>query len=166
MSPEISERKSEEDIERALLQGGPDAYPAGAGAVADAGPVYTAEGPGGYRKRDWASDYDRARCLLPQDALDFVYATQPKEWKKYKTQYGDEAKEKFLVRLSREIERSGALDVLRKGIKDSGSHFKMAYFRPVSGLNEELLRLYGANLFGVVLLEVDGLTLPPMTPLL
>ena len=55
MSPEISERNFEEDIECALLQGGPDACVGGADTVADAGPVYGAGGPGGYRKRDWAT---------------------------------------------------------------------------------------------------------------
>ena len=52
--------------------------------------------------------------------------------------------------LSREIKRRGALDVLRKGVKDSGCKFELAYFRPASGLNEELKRLHAANLFAVV----------------
>jgi type I restriction enzyme, R subunit len=39
---------------------------------------------------------------------------------------------------------------LRNGIRDSGSKFQLAYFRPASGLNEETQRLYGANLFGLV----------------
>jgi type I restriction enzyme R subunit len=42
------------------------------------------------------------------------------------------------------------LDVLRTGIKDSGCAFKLAYFRPATGLNEELQRLHSANLFTVV----------------
>jgi hypothetical protein len=48
--------------------------------------------------------------------------------------------------------------VLRNGIKDSGVKFRLAYFRPASGLNEETRRLYQANLFGVALLR--GLELP------
>ncbi len=48
-----------------------------------------------------------------------------------------EVKERFLKSLSREIERRGALDVLRNGIKDAGCKFHLAYFRPASGLNEE-----------------------------
>ena len=57
---------------------------------------------------------------------------------------------RFLARLSREIARRGALDVLRNGVKDSGCKFRLAYFRPASGLNEELQRLHAANLFAVV----------------
>jgi type I restriction enzyme R subunit len=58
--------------------------------------------------------------------------------------------EQFLKRLVSEIERRGALDVLRNGIKDSGVKFRLAYFRPASGLNEETRRLHAANLFAVV----------------
>ena len=55
-----------------------------------------------------------------------------------------------LKRVSSEIERRGVLDVLRNGVKDSGVKFRLAYFRPASGLNEETRRLYLANLFSVV----------------
>ncbi len=79
-----------------------------------------------------------------------ILATQPKEWEKLKQHHGTEVKERFLARLSREIGRRGALDVLRKDFKDSGCKFRLAYFRPASGLNEETQRLHAANLFSVV----------------
>ena len=82
--------------------------------------------------------------------VDFVLATQPKEWKKLEQHHGAAVKEQFLKRLAAEIERRGALDVLRNGIKDSGCKFRLAYFRPASGLNEETRRLHAANLFAVV----------------
>jgi len=47
-------------------------------------------------------------------------------------------------RLSGEIGKRGLLDVLRRGIKESGAKFKLAFFPPASGLNEELRRLYEA----------------------
>ena len=40
--------------------------------------------------------------------------------------------------------------MLRNGIKDMGCTFRLAYFRPASGLNEETRRLYMANFFAVV----------------
>ncbi|MDX1382402.1 MAG: type I restriction endonuclease, partial [Thermoanaerobaculia bacterium] len=49
-----------------------------------------------------------------------------------------------------EVARRGTLDVLRRGVKDSGCRFELAYFRPHSGLNEDLRTLYEANLFAVV----------------
>jgi len=52
--------------------------------------------------------------------------------------------------MAREIQRRGALDVLRNGVKARGVKFDLAYFRPSSGLNEELARRYRGNLFAVV----------------
>ena len=40
--------------------------------------------------------------------------------------------------------------MLRNGIKDMGCRFRLAYFRPASGLNQELQRLHAANLFAEV----------------
>src|SRR5664280_637322 len=149
VSPEISERSFEEAIECGLLQAGPDACTGDAGSVSEVSGTYGANPPGGYRRRK-PEEYDRSLCLLPRDVLDFVLATQPKEWKQLEQHYGAAVKEQFLKRLSTEIERRGALDVLRQGIKDSGCKFRLAYFRPASGLNEETRRLHAANLFSVV----------------
>ena len=79
-----------------------------------------------------------------------MLATQPKEWQKLSQHYGTQVKERFLKRVSSEIERRGALNVLRTGVKDMGCTFRLAYFRPASGLNEETRRLYMANFFAVV----------------
>jgi type I restriction enzyme, R subunit len=149
LSPDISERSFEEAIECGLRQYGPDACAGDTTAVRETPPPYGDAPPGGYRKRD-PSDYDRALCLLPRDAMDFVLATQPKEWQKLAQHHGAAVKEQFLNRLAGEIERRGALDVLRNGIKDSGCKFRLAYFRPASELNEETRRLHAANLFAVV----------------
>jgi type I restriction enzyme R subunit len=149
MSPVISERSLEEAIERTLLQHGPDAYAGETSTARETPPPYGDTPPGGYRKRK-PEDYDRTLCLLPRDVVDFVLATQPKEWKKLEQHHGAAVKEEFLRRLAAEIERRGALDVLRNGLKDSGCKFRLAYFRPASGLNEETRRLHAANLFAVV----------------
>ena len=151
MTNRVSERAFEDAIEVALLRYGPDEIPAVPGAVAETPPPYGDPDmrPGGYRKRG-AEDYDRALCLLPGDILDFVQATQPKEWQRLSEHHGAEVRERFLKRLSSEIERRGALEVLRRGVKDMGCSFRLAYFRPASGLNEEARRLHAANFFAVV----------------
>lgn len=146
MSPEISERAFEDAVECALLQHGPDACAGDANVVRETPSPYGDKPPGGYRRRK-PEDYDRALCLLPRDVVDFVLATQPREWKKLEQHHGSTVREQFLKRLTTEIERRGALDVLRSGIKDSGCKFRLAYFRPASGLNEETRRLHAANLF-------------------
>ncbi len=148
MIPDISERRFEDAIETALLAGGPDA-PTGRSAFGEPTIRGYGEGqPGGYARRT-TEDYDPALCLIPRDALDFVLATQPKEWEKLTQHHGAEVKEKFLKRLAREIELRGALDVLRNGIKDSGCTFRLAYFQPSSGLNPEIQQLYRANILSI-----------------
>ena len=151
MNVRISERAFEDAIEAALLRHGPDEIAAVPAGVADEPPPYGGPDmrPGGYRRRR-AEDYDRARCLLSRDVLDFVQATQPKQWQRLSQHHGTESKERFLKRLSSEIGRRGALDVLRRGLKDMGCSFQLAYFRPASGLNEEARRLHAANFFAVV----------------
>jgi type I restriction enzyme, R subunit len=153
MTTLVSEKSLEDAIECALLAGGPDACAGASAAVAE--PTYApyaagvAFAPGGYHRRR-ADEYDRARCLLPRDVIDFVYATQPKEWTKLQQHHGAQVKEKFLDRLAKEVEKRGTLDVLRHGIKDSGCKFALAYFPPASGLNKELQTQHAANLFAVV----------------
>ncbi len=149
MIPGISERALEDAIEQALLQYGPDESTSEPGLVRETAPPFGDMPPGGYRKRT-QDDYDRTLCLVKRDALDFVLATQPKQWKKLEQHHGAAVREQFLRRLSAEIERRGALDVLRLGIKDSGCKFQLAYFRPASGLNEETRLLHAANFFSLV----------------
>ncbi len=149
MSPDVSERSFEDAIECGLLRHGPDACAGEEAAVRETSPAYGDGRAGGYRRRR-AEDYDRALCLLTRDALDFVLATQPSEWKKLAQQHGASVEEQFTKRLASEIEQRGALDVLRNGLRDSGCKFRLACFRPASGLNEETRRLHAANLFAVV----------------
>jgi type I restriction enzyme R subunit len=144
---DISERSFEDAIEVGLLQHGPDA-PAATGIARETLSPY-GDAPGGYRRRR-PEDYDRTLCLLSRDVEDFVLATQPREWQRLAQHHGAAVKEQFLARLAAEIGRRGALDVLRTGIKDSGCSFRLAYFRPASGLNEQTRRLHAANLFAAV----------------
>ena len=51
----------------------------------------------------------------------------------------------FLLRLVKELDNRGTLDLLRNGLVDYGVRFHLAYFRPASGLNDETHRLYGLN---------------------
>ncbi len=159
---DTSEKNFEEAIERAMLAGGPDAYPA-AGAGPSISEPASAGGyrvdlpaglpePGGYRRRT-SADYDKALCLIPADVIDFIYATQAKEWVKLEKQFSGgnaEARQRLLQRLSSEIKSRGTLDVLRKGIKLNGCAFRLVYFRPSSTLNPDLQKLYQGNLFSLM----------------
>ena len=149
MFVDISERAFEDAIEASLIQDSPDTAQNGASVVAEARRSYVNMPSGGYRKR-LSEDYDRALCLISRDVLDFVLATQPKEWKRLCQHHGSEVEQRFLKRLATEIGRKGTLHVLRNGIRDMGCKFQLAYFRPASGLNEETRQLHKGNLFSVV----------------
>ena len=141
MNVDVSERAFEDAIESSLLSHSE-------GVIAEEQASYLDMASGGYQKRR-DEDYNRALCLIPRDVLDFVQATQPKEWKQLSQHHGSAVEEQFLRRLSSEIRRRGALDVLRNGVSDTGCRFRLAYFRPSSGLNEETRWLYKGNIFSV-----------------
>ena len=58
----------------------------------------------GYQRRT-SSDYHPALSLIPQDVLNFIQVTQPKEWQKFTTQYGEDADNKLLKRLAEVIKK-------------------------------------------------------------
>lgn len=104
----------------------------------------------GYRRRESKPHYDKSTCLDWELLLEFITATQPKTWQDLAKQHGALVKDKFVRRLVKEIERRGTLDVLRRGVKDSGCYFQLAYFQPASTLNPEHQALYGKNILSVM----------------
>ena len=103
----------------------------------------------GYRSLPLA-DYDKDLCLIPHEVLQFIQATQPKEYQKLRRQYGAETPGKLRLRISKVIERDGVLEVLRQGVKDRGCTFALTYFRPSSGLNPDHREDYTQNRFALV----------------
>ncbi len=157
---DTSERNLEDLIEQALLASGTKNTTNNTRVrqIRETAPNYqTVSGwegivAGGYQKRT-SADYDNVLCLISEDVFHFIYATQPREWERFKTQYqGDinEAKSRFLQRLSTEVRQHGTLDVLRRGIKANGCHFSLAYYKPATKLNPELEKLYQGNVFSVI----------------
>ena len=103
----------------------------------------------GYRSRQPAL-YDKDLCLIPSEMLRFIRDTQLEEYQRLEIQYGRDTPTKLLNRVSKEIERRGVLDVLRKGVIDRGCRFNLTYFRPSSGMNPDHGRLYAQNRFSLV----------------
>ncbi|AOC52416.1 Type I restriction-modification system, restriction subunit R [Microcystis aeruginosa NIES-2481] len=103
----------------------------------------------GYQRRS-SKDYERSLCLIPEDVLNFIQTSQPQEWQKFQTQYGDDANTQLLKQLAEVIKNRGTLEVLRKGIKANSCRFQLAYFQPPSSLNPETQRLYQTNCFSVL----------------
>ena len=93
-------------------------------------------------------DYDPALGLDPRQLNTFVAETQPKEWAKLVAVAGGEeahAQQRLLNRVATQIDERGAVDVLRRGVRELGVEIKLAYFRPAHGLTPELLELYAMN---------------------
>ena len=117
MSPEISERAFEEAIECTLLQYGPDACAGDLTAWRETPAPYGETPPGaitGAVRRTTIARSASYRATsfnsYSRDAAQGVgEATQ---------HHGADVVARFLNRLASEIERRGALDVLRSGIKD------------------------------------------------
>lgn len=103
----------------------------------------------GYHKRV-TEEYDKSLCLIPHEVLQFIQATQPQAFEKLEKQYGADTSPKLLERIAREVGKYGVLYVLRKGVTDRGVKFKLAYFKPSSGMNPEHQTLCQSNRFSVV----------------
>lgn len=99
---------------------------------------------GGYERGSNAR-WVRELALDRETLLEFIRATQPNEWGRLSAIHGEEVERKFLLRLFKELDNRGTLDVLRHGAIDYGVRFQLAFFAPASGLNPETRRLYEAN---------------------
>ena len=103
---------------------------------------------GGWEKESFQdSNYDASVGIDLDKLVAFIGQTQPKQWERYLTIYQSDAKRKLMKRFDEEVNAHGMLYVLRNGIRDRGVTLKVAFFRPVSGLNEELQEKYEANRF-------------------
>lgn len=101
-------------------------------------------GTGGYAKRS-SADYDESLALFPEDVTGFLKDSQPAKWTQLETLLGAKTKATMLDSLAKELEIKGTLHVLRHGFKCYGKTFRLAYFRPNSGMNPEAAALYAAN---------------------
>ena len=99
---------------------------------------------GGYVKGTMAT-YDKEKAIDLPVLVDFIQRTQPKEWKKQVTRYGENAPLQLYRRFQDVVTSFGLLHVLRNGFEDMGAKFKVVYFAPPSGLNEDLVKKYEAN---------------------
>lgn len=95
-------------------------------------------------------NYNQELFLDTEILINFIKSTQADEWEKLQEQYPENIEDIFLKRVSGEVGKRGTLDVLRNGIKDRGTKFELAYFKPVSGLNPEHEKLYKQNKFSII----------------
>jgi type I restriction enzyme, R subunit len=101
-----------------------------------------------YQKRSPAS-YSEALALFPEDVTGFLKDSQPLKWEQLQKLLGDKTSDTLLGDLTRELEIKGTLHVLRHGFKSYGKTFRLAYFRPNTGMNPEAAEKYGHNRFTI-----------------
>ncbi len=102
---------------------------------------------------DRDDDFSSGLALDTAELFAFIGLTQGEEWEKVRKSHSspDEAQRAFAQRLSKELDSRGTVDVLRHGIVYAGyaghekAEFRLAYFRPASGLNADLEAKYQAN---------------------
>ncbi|QTN40893.1 type I restriction endonuclease subunit R [Marinobacter salsuginis] len=99
---------------------------------------------GGYEKRE-ATDYGEALALFPDDVTGFLQDSQPAKWEQLEALLGDKTRATVLDSLNKELEIKGTLHVLRYGFKCYGKTFRLAHFRPNSGMNPEAAAAYALN---------------------
>ncbi len=101
------------------------------------------------RDGDWTAgstaEWDVDRAVFPNHIVAFIQATQPKLWESMRALHADALEEKIVAALVGELDVKGTLHVLRHGFKFFGKTFRMAWFRPAHGLNEDVLALYERN---------------------
>jgi len=102
----------------------------------------------GYRQRN-KGDLDIPTCFDTNLLLEFLQVTQPKEWQQITSIHKGNTERNVVARLVKEIELRGCLDVIRKGFTDYGVKFKLAYFKPETSFNQELINLYNRNILSV-----------------
>lgn len=103
---------------------------------------------GGYEDLP-SEEFDRERGSFPDVVVSFVKETQPDKWKKLETAYKGNARKRFLQDLTSAMEGRGTLELLRHGLRTTGTTIDLAAFKPNTGLNPEVQKRYEANRLGV-----------------
>ncbi len=99
---------------------------------------------GGWRQGD-RLEWDVDTAIFPADALAFIRDTQPELWADMVALHGANLDTAITQTLVKELDLKGSLHVLRHGFRFSGKTFRLAYFKPASGLNPDALARFERN---------------------
>lgn len=103
---------------------------------------------GGYTKTN--DTYDPTLGLYVDTLINFVKATQPREWARFENTCNSNPDRKFCVAFNNACDTYGLIAVLRHGFKHRGITFRVCYFKPESHLNQTAAALYEQNVCNVV----------------
>ncbi len=89
--------------------------------------------------------FDESLALFPEDVTGFLKDSQAGKWAQLEGLLGVKTEATVLEGLAKELDIKGTLHVLRHGFKCYGKTFRLAYFRPNSGMNAEAAQDYTKN---------------------
>lgn len=92
-----------------------------------------------------SSLWDKQRAIFPEYILAFIKSTQAKLWEAMEALHGGELSAKLIEALVKERDNKGTMHIIRHGFKFYGQTFKLAFFKPAHGLNQETLELFQKN---------------------
>jgi len=99
---------------------------------------------GGYTKCA-PTAYDEALALFPEDVTGFLKDSHAAKWEQLEALLGARTEATVLDSLAKELDVKGTLHVLRHGFRCYGKTFRLAFFRPNSGMNAEAAEAYAKN---------------------
>ncbi|MFC4356559.1 type I restriction endonuclease subunit R [Halobium salinum] len=94
-------------------------------------------------------EFDAEHGVFPDTLVSFVKETQPDRWQQLETAYKGKARQRFLQELTSALETRGTLELLRHGLRTTGTTIKLAFFQPNTRKNPEVQKQYEANRLGV-----------------
>ena len=100
---------------------------------------------GGYTKGD-LSTYDRETAIDLPKLVQYIKATQPKEWQKYERNYGADAEKRLYKRFQESVDTFGLIYVIKHGFEDRGAKIKVVSFKHNTTLNSSVLEDYNNNI--------------------
>ena len=103
---------------------------------------------GGYTKT--TDTYNPSVGLYVDTLINFIKATQPKEWKRFDGMCNSDPVKKFCTAFNNACDVDGLVHVLRHGFKHRGITFRVCYFKPESHLNKTAAALYEQNVCNCV----------------
>lgn len=100
---------------------------------------------GGFAKGDLKT-YDREKAIDLPKLIAFVEKTQPKQWERYKRNYGTDAERKFYKRFQESVNTFGLLHVLRHGFEDRGAKIEIVAFKQNNNRSQKVIDDYNSNI--------------------
>jgi type I restriction enzyme, R subunit len=91
------------------------------------------------------AEWNAERAVFAAGICAFIQETQPKLWDEMRALHATGLESLLINALVKELDLKGTLHILRHGFKFYGKTFRLAYFKPAHGLNDEVLALYAKN---------------------